>query len=119
MNLSLLAQTTSSECTLNGRPIDCAELANKAKPFIGLGIALFIIIAIIVITTFIFWLVMLIHAIKHNSPDRNVWIAVLALSFFLGIGFIAAIVYFFAEKPKVDRLSDAKPEKNLSKSNQV
>ncbi|MEK9196662.1 MAG: hypothetical protein AAB914_04800, partial [Patescibacteria group bacterium] len=93
MNLSLLAQTAGSDCTLNGQPIDCAELAEKAEPFIGLGIGIFAFIAIIVLASFIFWLVMLLHAINHNSPDRSTWILALAVGFITGFGFIVAVVY--------------------------
>lgn len=107
MNLSLLAQSTASQCTLNGQPIDCAELGEKAKPFIGLGIGIFTIIFILAIVSFVFWLIMLIHAIKHNSPDRTLWIVVLAVSFLLGFSLIAAIVYFFAEKKKAEQAGNS------------
>ena len=45
MNLALLAQsTTSSGCTLNGQPVSCSELADKAGPLIG-GILIFVLLA--------------------------------------------------------------------------
>jgi hypothetical protein len=101
MNLSLLAQATSG-CTVNGQPIDCAILAEKAKPFIGLGIGILAFVAIIVIASFVFWLMMLIHASSHNSPDKNTWIIVLVVSFLVGFGLIAALLYLIIEKKKAE-----------------
>jgi NADH:ubiquinone oxidoreductase subunit 5 (subunit L)/multisubunit Na+/H+ antiporter MnhA subunit len=105
MNIFLLAHTAQSSCTLNGQPIDCGELAQKAKPFIGLGVGLLAFIAIILIATFIFWLVMLIHAIQHHSPDRTLWIVILLVSFITGFSLVGALVYYFAEKKKAEALS--------------
>ncbi|OGL30852.1 hypothetical protein A3F37_00200 [Candidatus Saccharibacteria bacterium RIFCSPHIGHO2_12_FULL_41_12] len=111
MNFLLIAQTAQSQCTLNGQPIDCAELAEKAKPFIGLGVGIFVFILVISIIAFIFWLLMLIHAIKHNSPDRSTWILVLVVSFVVGLSFIGAIAYFFAEKKNAEQATaPSKPE---------
>ncbi len=55
MKLPLLfAQTTAeSGCTLNGKPIDCGELAEKAEPFLGLGIGIVIFLIIIAIASFV------------------------------------------------------------------
>jgi hypothetical protein len=87
---------------LNGQPIDCGELAEKAKPFIGLGIGILVFIIVISIVSFVFWLLMLIHAVQHKSPDRNTWIIVLVASFFTGFSLVGAIVYYFAEKKKAE-----------------
>ena len=116
MNLSLFAQAAQSTCTLNGQPIDCGELAEKAKPFIGLGIGIFLIIMVIVIITFVFWLLMLIHAIKYNSPDKNTWIIVLVVSFVIGFGFVAALVYFFAERKKAELYPSPAPKQTTGPS---
>ena len=87
------------------------ELAEKAKPFIGLGVGIFVFILVISIIAFIFWLLMLIHAIKHNSPDRSTWILVLVVSFVVGLSFIGAIAYFFAEKKNAEQATaPSKPE---------
>lgn len=104
MNLALLAQTTtSSGCTLNGQPVSCSELADKAGPLMG-GILIFLLIGfLILIALLIFWLFMLIHVIKHDSPNKTIWLVVLIVSLFLGFAPLAAIVYFFAEKKKADQ----------------
>lgn len=102
MNVLLIAQTAASQCELNGQPISCAELAHKAKPFIGLGIGILAFIIIISIVSFVFWLLMLIHALQHKSPNRDTWLIVLVVSFVTGFSLVAAIVYFFAEKQKAE-----------------
>lgn len=102
MNLSLVAQVAQTGCTLNDQPIDCAELADKAQPFIGLGIVIFATIFIIGLASFIFWLLMLIHAIKHKSPNRDTWIIILIISLVVGLGFIGALVYLIVEKKKAE-----------------
>lgn len=102
MSISLLAEVVQSGCTLNNQPIDCAELADKAQPFIGLGIGIFTIIMIVALVSFVFWLLMLIHAIKHKSPNRDTWIIILVASFVLGLGFIGALVYLIVEKKKAE-----------------
>lgn len=98
-----MMQSDPTGCTLNGQPIDCAELAHRARPFIGVGLGLLAFFLIIVVVGFVFWLVMLIHALKHNSPDRTIWIIVLLVSFLFGAGPIAAFVYLFAEKQRAEK----------------
>lgn len=107
MLLQLLAQTTQSSCELNGQPIDCGELVDKITTFFGMGLAVFALVAIIVtvvsLLVFIFWLLMLLHALNHDSPDRKMWIVILSVSFIFGFALIAAAIYFFAEKKKADQ----------------
>ena len=45
------------------------------------------------LVSFVFWLVMLIHACSNNIPNKVLWIVLLFL-----FGIIAAIVYYFAVK---------------------
>lgn len=107
MNLLTQFAQSGSNCTLNGQPVDCSELADKAAPFLGLGIGLFVlfivIAGIIAIATFVFWILMLLHAIKHQSPDRTIWIAGLIIAFLTGFMFIGALLYFFIEKGNAER----------------
>lgn len=102
MNILLLATTAQANCSLNGQPINCSDLIDRVRPYAGLGIALAMIVALVLIVGTIFWLLMLLHALNHNSPTRNDWIVVLAVSFVFGFGFIAALVYFFNEKKKAE-----------------
>lgn len=122
MSISLLAEAVQSGCTLNDQPIDCAELADKAQPFIGLGIGIFVTIMFVALVSFIFWLLMLIHAIKHKSPNRDTWLIILVASFVLGLGFIGALVYLIVEKkkaelatPSASQQTNTPPQKSGSK----
>ena len=52
----------------------------------------------------VFWVMMLIHAIKHeNLENRDAFLALLIAGFFFGFGWIAAIIYYFAAKRPYDR----------------
>lgn len=108
MNITQFAQAAESGCTINGQPVDCSEVIDKAKPFLAWGIGVVAVITIISIAIFVFWLLMLVHTLQHDSPDKETWIIVLAVSFVLGFGLIGALVYYFAEKKK----ADAYPHKN-------
>jgi hypothetical protein len=109
---NLFAEATTG-CTLNGQPISCSDLVHKAKPFIGLGIGIFAALLILAIACFVFWFVMLMHAINHDSPDRTLWIVVLGVAFLAGLGFIAAIIYFFAEKSNAERVGAVSPQQPI------
>ncbi len=115
MNISLVAQAAESQCTLNGQPISCAELAHKAKPFIGLGLGIFAFIIIVSLAIFVFWLLMLIHAVQHKSPNRDTWLIVLVVSFVTGFSLVGALVYYFAEKKKAELATTATPSPDLPK----
>ena len=117
MNILLLATTDQTNCTLNGQSIKCSELIDKVRPYASLGIVLALIIAFLLVAGTIFWLLMLLHAINHNSPTRNDWLVVLAVSFVFGFGFIAALVYFFNEKKKAEAYPKS-PIKPTTETNQ-
>lgn len=104
----------NADCTLNGQPIDCGELLDKAEPFIGLGLGLLALVSIVLIAVFVFWLLMLIHAIQHDSPDRTIWIVVLLVAFVTGFALIGAIVYFFAEKKRAEAVATGQATQPVS-----
>lgn len=49
---------------------------------------------------FIFWIIMLIDCVKRQFEQRNTWLAVLIVSIFVGLSWLAAILYFFMVKRK-------------------
>ena len=118
MNIFLLAEAAQNGCTLNGQPIDCGELADKAKPFIGLGIGIFVIVFILATVALVFWLIMLLHALNHKSPNRDTWIIVLIVSFVMGFGLVAAIIYYFAEKQNAELATPSIPEQKITPSSE-
>lgn len=87
---ALLAKAT---CTLNGKDVPCGELGRSIAQWGLFGLVILIVIAVVGIFVFIFWLKMLIHAIKQNIDYKPVWILVILLT-----GIIGAVVYYFAVK---------------------
>lgn len=75
----------------------------EAAAATGVGIfflILMVVLAVIAVASFIFWIMMFIHAASNDIPDKGVWIAVLLVSLLIGAGLIGAIVYYFVVKRK-------------------
>lgn len=87
MVAALLGAT--SNCTINGEAADCGAAA-------GIALAVLIPFIIIAILSFVGWLVMLIHAITKDIPNKAVWIVLLLLFN------VAWIIYYFVVKRPFD-----------------
>lgn len=74
------------------------SLERFAPRFMAAGIGAMIVIAILAIACLVFWIMMLVHAIKHDIEYKPVWILVL---WFMTI--VGAIVYYFAVKKERDK----------------
>ncbi|GEM_PF-827545 len=101
INKTALAQTT---CTLNGQTVPCDQLVNEAKSFLGWGLAGFIVLFILGILSTIFWVMMIIHAAKHNIDNKAMWIILLVFT-----GIIGALIYYFEVKKKMDKQTSPVP----------
>lgn len=69
----------------------------------GLGIGLLImwgIVMLLGLAFFIFWIMMLMDAFKRQWPERQTWLIILIVSFFLSLSWLAAILYYFLVKRK-------------------
>ena len=98
---TVLAQITE-RCTINGKEVPCDEM----KGFLGgLGFGLFVVVSIVGLISFIFWLMMLIHAIKKPIGSKPLW---LLLIIFTGI--LGAIIYYFAVKREFDKKVPPSPQ---------
>lgn len=86
-----------SRCVFNHREIDCAELGNQLKDFLGVGIGILIAITIFGIWATIFWIMMIIHAANHNIENKVIWIFLMAVT-----GIFGAVIYYFAVKRKLN-----------------
>lgn len=78
------------------------------------GLAVFyIIFLIIALVLFVFWIIMLIDAFKRTNwkqeSDKNTWLIVLIVGFVLGLGGLAAIIYYFAVKRALDKGGNTPP----------
>ena len=83
----------STDCTLNGESVDCAQLQEMAGPFLALGAGIFIVFGILGIVTMVFWIMMLVHAATHDIKDKAMWIILMVFT-----GFIGAAIYYFVVK---------------------
>jgi len=80
-------------CYLNGVEVPCDELADKVGGFFAGGIIFILVFSLIGILAFIFWIMMLVHAIKYPIDNKALWLLLILLT-----GIIGAIVYYFAVK---------------------
>ena len=90
-----LVSATGAICKVNGQVVPCEQVWNSFKWFAGAGVGLIALFFLVGILAFIFWLFMLIDAIKRDIEHKPIWILVLLLT-----GLIGAIVYYFAVKRK-------------------
>ena len=92
-------------CTIDGVVQSSTDACTSAAGTAAWIVALiFIPLLIIGLAFFVFWVFMLIHAIKNEDlKDRTVWLAVLLGSFVLGSSWLAAIIYYFLAKRPYDR----------------
>ena len=77
----------------------------------GLGI-FFVVFLVIGLLSLVFWIMMLVHAIKNDIPDKNMWIIILVVSLVVGLGLVGALVYYFAVKRKSGSPKSSQPPQN-------
>jgi hypothetical protein len=99
--------TSTSNCTVNGQPVPCGQLFKSIGWFAGIGFGLIILFIVISILCLIFWIFMLVDAIKKPIQHKPLWIIILLL-----FGIIGAIVYYFAVKRSADPLVSGNIQKN-------
>ena len=103
-------QLTNGQCYIDGvlqaSTDPCTE---PFKFFLGAGavfLALLMFLFVVGLAFFIFWIVMLVHAIQHEDiTDRTIWLIGLVGSLVLGFSWLIAIVYYFAVKRPYDAKS--------------
>ena len=80
-------QPTTEQCT------------NITNTFLNIGLGLlvlFIFLAVISLIFLIFWIIQLIHVIKHEDiKDRTIWIIAFAASLLFGLMWVIVPVYYF------------------------
>lgn len=102
--LDVIAQTN---CKLDGKVVPCDEINQP----LGLPMQiLFGVLLLLVIAAIGFSVLMFLHALKSDNPDRKLWMIIIAVSF--GIG---GIVYYFLIKKVEKEVSqpvkfEAKPQ---------
>jgi len=88
----------AAKCTVNGREVPCEELGKQVKGFLGWGIGGFFIIFAIMILAAIFWIMMIVHAAKHNIEGKAAWIVLMIFT-----GIVGALIYYFVVKRKFNK----------------
>jgi len=106
-NTTTTVATSTSSCMLNGQPVPCGQLFKSVGWFAGIGLGLIILFIVISILCLIFWIFMLVDAIKKPIQHKPLWIIILLL-----FGIIGAIVYYFAVKRSVDPLVSGNIQNN-------
>ncbi|HRH21859.1 MAG TPA: PLDc N-terminal domain-containing protein [bacterium] len=76
-------------CTLNNQIIPCHSTGSLPQaffflPFLMIPLAIFAIV---------FWVMMLVDAVKHQKENKEIWIIIICLTQFCG-----AVIYYFAAK---------------------
>jgi 4-amino-4-deoxy-L-arabinose transferase-like glycosyltransferase len=99
--------TSTSSCTVNGQPVPCGQLFKSIGWFAGIGLGLIILFIVISILCFIFWIFMLVDAIKKPIQHKPLWIIIILL-----FSLVGAIVYYFAVKRSADPLVSGNIQKN-------
>jgi len=115
--LQILAKSyelTNGKCYVDGvLQSTTGDCTHFIKAFLGIGALILIPFLIIGLALFIFWVVMLAHAIKNDDlKDRNIWLIGLIAGFFFGVYWIIAFVYYFAAKMPYDRAKKSPPPAN-------
>ena len=85
----------AAKCIVNGQEVDCAELGNKVKGFLGWWIGLVLVIVSLGIWATVFWIMMIVHAVRHQIDNKGIWIFVLIFT-----GIVGALIYYFSVKRK-------------------
>lgn len=77
-----------STCMVNGKEVPCGEVS---KWIFLIPVIMFAV----GISAFIFWLWMLVNAIKHQEDNKVMWVLIIILLSLLG-----AVIYYFVQKKK-------------------
>ncbi|MBI4427073.1 MAG: PLDc_N domain-containing protein [Candidatus Magasanikbacteria bacterium] len=89
----------AAQCTLNGKEVPCGEM----PPWFW-GVT--VILSVIGVAGFVFWLWMLVDAIKHEKENKTMWVVLLIFLNLLG-----AIIYYVVAKRKRPKISDQGEQK--------
>ncbi len=99
--LPLLAFAQTTTATSSGQPVPTTLATSSAGASLGIiALIIPIVIVVIAIIALVFWVKMLIHAIKNPIDHKPLWIIIL-----LAFGIIGAIVYYFAVKKNASTAS--------------
>ena len=115
MHTVALAQATCT-VTVNGQEVPCAQAGASAGGIFALSMGFMLVFFAIGIASFVFWIMMIVHAASNPIENKAMWIVLMALT-----GIIGAIVYYFAVKRNFNRQPPAQfpqpPQSNAPTQN--
>jgi hypothetical protein len=97
INRTALAAMT---CTVNNQEVPCEELGNQVSGFLSWGLGILFLFMGIGIWATVFWIMMIVHAAKHDIQDRGMWIILMVFT-----GIIGAFIYYFVVKRNFNKQS--------------
>jgi len=110
MHSVALAQAgVSGKCYLNGQEVPCEQALQSLKRFAGVGIGLLLFFLLVVVLGFVFWIMMLAHAISKPIENKSMWIVLLIFT-----GVLGAIAYYFLVKRKFGKQVPVAPSAPMS-----
>jgi predicted neutral ceramidase superfamily lipid hydrolase len=96
MSVTSQVALAAAACTSNGHEVPCADL--KFALFWSLGVVLLFLVFLIWAT--VFWILMIVHAIKHDSEKKALmWVILMVFT-----GIIGSLVYYFVVKRKFNAI---------------
>lgn len=83
------------------------ETSAGGNLFIGTILFFAIIFILLIIASFVFWIIMLVDALQRTNwpheDQRTLWLVILIASFFVQLNWVAGLIYYFAIKRPLDR----------------
>ncbi|MBI2798550.1 hypothetical protein HYX70_04660 [Candidatus Saccharibacteria bacterium] len=108
--LSSLAPLVARADDISSTTTDTASTAAgtaAAGGILGVVLIFWILFLAIALGFFIFWVVMLIDAFKRTNwqdeGQKNLWLIILIVSIFVGLAWLAALLYYFIIKRALDK----------------
>jgi membrane protein insertase Oxa1/YidC/SpoIIIJ len=99
--------TTSTDTATN------AAAGTAAAGFVGVILIFWLIALVVGIAFFVFWIIMLIDAFKRTNwqdeNQKNLWLVILIVSIFVGLSWLAAVLYYFIIKRALDTKATVTP----------
>ena len=91
--VTIPADSPNWTCKINGEVVPCDQLKQSVKHFFGWGIGIVIFFFSFGVLALVFWIMMLVHAIKTPIEHKPLWILIILIT-----GILGAVVYYFAVK---------------------
>ncbi len=93
-----------AKCKVNGQEVPCDELGKQIGGFLGWGLGALFVFVVFLIWSTVFWILMIVHAAKHDVENKAMWIVIMVFT-----GIVGAVIYYFAVKRKFNKQGPKPP----------